>query len=537
MKQRTRFWILITLLLVAAIGVAGYYWIVPTQADQETQTESNQIETAVARIGDLLILASGSGQVVPASEVALGFDESGMLTEVLVNLGDKVQAGDVIARMQTQKTEAQIAAELASAELAVVQAQQARDELYRTAELDAAQAWIAVDQAQQALDALLDVAPEQAEALQNMANAQKAVDDAKMSLYILNSSPSQDAIETAYASLLFKEQTLKDLQDQVKKLQDQIKTAPNEDIKERLVGQLQRLNVQLAQQQLEVDKSQYKYDTLDDPANSIDLAVAQTRLTTAQAQLEDAQRQCQAIEDGPAPGDVALAKVALAEVQAEWERIKDGPDPEEVATVETNLEKAKLELQIKQQEKTVVELITPMDGTVVSISADVGERIGTQTLITIADLSQPYLEIFIDETDLDKIQVGNPVEVTFEALPDDIFDGNIIEVNPGLVQENRVQAIRALVRLDAASYAKPVSLPIGLNASVDVTAGKATNAVLIPYGALRQINPGEYEVYVMVNNLPEPRPVSVGLTDYNYAEILSGLEAGEIVVTGNVGTE
>ena len=297
------------------------------------------------------------------------------------------------------------------------------------------------------------------------------------------------------------------------------------------------MNVQLAQQQLEVDKSQYKYDTLDDPANPIDLEVAQTRLATAQAQLEDAQRQCQAIEDGPAPGDVALAKVALAEAQAEWERIKDGPDPEEVATVETNLEKAKLELQLKQEEKTVVELITPMDGTVVSISADVGERIGTQTLITIADLSQPYLEIFIDETDLDKVQVGNPVEVTFEALPDDIFDGNIIEVNPGLVQENRVQAIRALVRLDAASYAKPVSLPIGLNASVDVTAGKATNAVLIPYGALRQINPGEYEVYVMVNNLPEPRPVSVGLTDYNYAEILSGLEAGEIVLTGNVGTE
>jgi HlyD family secretion protein len=167
----------------------------------------------------------------------------------------------------------------------------------------------------------------------------------------------------------------------------------------------------------------------------------------------------------------------------------------------------------------------------------VGERIGAETLITIADLSQPYLEIFIDETDLDKIQVGNAVEVTFEALPEDIFNGNIVEVNPGLVEQNRVQAIRALVRLDETSYAKPVSLPIGLNASVDVIAGKTTNAVLIPLEALHQITPGEYGVYVMENNQPKFRTVSVGLTDYTDAEITSGLEAGEVVVTGNFGAE
>jgi multidrug efflux pump subunit AcrA (membrane-fusion protein) len=384
---------------------------------------------------------------------------------------------------------------------------------------------------------LLDVAPEQAAALRNLANAQGAIDDAEMSLYILNSSPSQDAFDTASASLLFKEQTLTDLQDQVKKLQDQIKTAPNENMKERLESQLLRLNVQLAQQQLEVEKAQYKYATLDDSANPIDLEVAQTRLATAQAQLEDVQRQWQAIEDGPASSDVALAKVALAEAQAEWERIKDGPDPEEVAIVETKLEKAKLELQVKKQEKIVVELVAPMDGTVISIGADIGERIGAQTLITIADLSQPYLEIFIDETDMEKAQVGNPVEVTFEALSDEIFTGTIVEVNPGLVEQNRVQAIRALVRLDETSYAKPVSLPIGLSASVDVIAAKTTNAVLIPLEALRQITPGEYGVYVLENNQPKFRIVSVGLEDYTYAEITSGLEAGEIVITGNVSTE
>lgn len=533
MKRKSVMWVALIFLAVVA-GAVSYYLVSPSETRQEIESGEAEFETAVARLGDLSILASGTGQVVPATEAALSFDENGVLMDILVSIGEKVAAGEVLARLKTNKTPVQITADLANAKLAVIKAEQALNDIYTNAEIESAQALKTVEEAQQALDDLLNVAPEQASALRDLVNTEQAVENAEMDLYILNSSPSDDAIEIAYASLLFKEEDLADLQEQVEKLEYQIKIAPNEDIKDRLVGQLHRLNVQLIQQQIEVENGEYKYTSMDDPADPLDLAVAEARLETAQAQLVADQQTLENIQDGPAPSDVALAESKLGETQAEWERLKDGPDPNDIALAEAELEIAQLELQVAQQQQTIVELIAPVDGTVLSIHADVGERIGTGTLISIANMDQPRLEIFIDETDLDKVQLGNPVEVIFDALPDDTFTGTIVDINPGLVTENRVQAIRALVRLDDASYAKPISLPIGLSASVDVIGGQTENAVLIPIEALREINPEEYGVYVMENDQPQLRPVLVGLMDFTSAEILEGIAAGEVVVIGDV---
>ena len=80
-------------------------------------------------------------------------------------------------------------------------------------------------------------------------------------------------------------------------------------------------------------------------------------------------------------------------------------------------------------------------------------------------------------------------------------------------------------------------LPIGLNATVEVIGGRATNALLVPVEALREISPGQYAVFVMKNGEPQLRMVEVGLMDFTSAEIKSGLEAGDIVSTGIVATQ
>jgi multidrug efflux pump subunit AcrA (membrane-fusion protein) len=93
-----------------------------------------------------------------------------------------------------------------------------------------------------------------------------------------------------------------------------------------------------------------------------------------------------------------------------------------------------------------------------------------------------------------------------------------------------------LVQLDADSYSKPLALPVGSNATVDVIGGRAENAVLVPVEALREIDNDQYAVFVLENGEPRLRVVTVGLMDYTSAEITSGLEAGEIVTTGTVPT-
>ena len=92
--------------------------------------------------------------------------------------------------------------------------------------------------------------------------------------------------------------------------------------------------------------------------------------------------------------------------------------------------------------------------------------------------------------------------------------------------------------LDEESFAKPQTLPIGLNATVEVIGGRANQALLVPVEALREISSGQYAVFVVDPATGEPtlRMVEVGLMDFTVAEILSGLSQGDVVTTGIVAT-
>jgi multidrug efflux pump subunit AcrA (membrane-fusion protein) len=162
--------------------------------------------------------------------------------------------------------------------------------------------------------------------------------------------------------------------------------------------------------------------------------------------------------------------------------------------------------------------------------------VGTSPIFVLADLRQPVLEVYLDEADLDKVAVGFEVEVVFDALPDDMYTGHVSEVSPSLQTVSNVDAVLAWVQLDAESFSKPQSLPVGSNASVDVIGGRAQNAVLVPVEAVRELGPDEYAVFVMEGGEPKLRIVTVGLMDYTSAEILTGLRAGEVVTTGVVDT-
>ncbi|MCZ7672671.1 MAG: hypothetical protein M5U34_38905, partial [Chloroflexi bacterium] len=71
-----------------------------------------------------------------------------------------------------------------------------------------------------------------------------------------------------------------------------------------------------------------------------------------------------------------------------------------------------------------------------------------------------------------------------------------------------------------------------MNATVEVDWWSGKNAIIVPVEALRELSPGEYALFVMENGEPKLRMVEVGIMDFSFAEIISGLEAGEEVITG-----
>jgi multidrug efflux pump subunit AcrA (membrane-fusion protein) len=524
MNKKTLWIILIIALVIAGGGYGLYTWLAPAEAEV---AETPAVQTAVARQGDLVVSASGAGSVISAVEIGLGFDESGALTELFVSVGEKVEAGQVLARLDTGKSDAEIALAVAQAQLDALNAQQAVEDIYASADMDAAKALKAIEDAEAALEDLYDVELQQAEAQQAAAEAEQVLADTQRDYNNVRLTASQSEIDAAYAELVLADHDLKYQQD----LFDEVANKPD-------------TNLEKAHRQLRLNEAQAVYDSalsyynaLTGTGSDLDKALTEAALQAAQAQLAEAQQEWERIKHGPTPGEIALAEATLKVANAEWEILKDGVDPEEIALAEATLANAEANLELVLEEKAILELIAPINGTILSISADVGEEIDTGAIIVLADLSLPVLEIYLDEIDLNKVGLGYEIEVIFDALPDDVYTGHVIQVDPSLQTVSNVNAVRVLAQLDPESFAKPQDLPVGLNASVEVIGGRTEGAVLVPVEALREIAPGEFSLFVMEGGEPKLRIVSVGLMDYTSAEIINGLEVGDIVTTGIVETE
>ena len=505
--------------------------------------ETDALQTAPVRQGDITISATGAGTVIPAEEIVIGFNAGGVLKELLVSIGDEVAAGDILARLDSTSAKEQVA----NAELQLTQAIMQTDASATDAgisfnDVSVQQAQLSLDQAQKALDELLNWEPDE----DDIAQAQASLDAAQASY---NAAVGQESASSSEIRL--KQLDLEDAQRAVAEAQEAYDTAydpgrewelyiddpscrtgeqfPNctgEPYSDNIKKERDSADnaVQRAQENLTVAQINY---------NAAVSSTNQSSSTNAQSGVLGAELALKAAQEGPSQDEIDAAQTAVRQAELAHQQALLNKELDE----KIGLKQAELTLQSAENALAATELAAPVDGTIMAISANPGEIVGSGELITLADLSQPLLEVYLDETDLDKIGVDYEVEVTFDAMPDDVFTGHVIEVDPMLSNLNNVTTVRALVQLDEDSFSRPQTLPVGLNASVEVIGGRAQNVLLVPVEALREVSPGQYAVFVIgADGEPELRFVEVGLMDFSFAEIKSGLEMGETVTTGLVET-
>jgi len=135
-RSRKTLLLLIPVAALAGIGAVAYFG---ASASAAAGGDEEELQTATARRGDLSLVATGTGTLIPATEVELGFDTSGELAQILVVVGDEVEAGQVLARLDPT-----------SAETALAEAEAELREM--TSPLAVAQAHLAVADAQEALE-------------------------------------------------------------------------------------------------------------------------------------------------------------------------------------------------------------------------------------------------------------------------------------------------------------------------------------------------------------------------------------------------
>ncbi|MCC6905612.1 MAG: efflux RND transporter periplasmic adaptor subunit, partial [Anaerolineae bacterium] len=199
--------------------------------------------------------------------------------------------------------------------------------------------------------------------------------------------------------------------------------------------------------------------------------------------------------------------------------------------------KAELAVESARLALEATRITAPIAGTVTAIYASPGEAVGNNPVITLADLNQPVIRFYLEESDLRLIAPQNPVAVLLTAWPDQTFSGTVTHIDPAIVMLDGVPAVQVWAAMDR-SEDSDVTLLAGMSAEVEVIAGEATNTLLIPVQALREIGPGQYAVFVVdANGELVMRPVKVGLVDFANAEILEGLSRGDTVSTGTVEVE
>ncbi len=298
-----------------------------------------------------------------------------------------------------------------------------------------------------------------------------------------------------------------------------------------------------------------EYDQKKDALES-----AQVGLKNARARLESAKlsvnesiarrnQQAVAVKDARRGVDTATINVSSSQSRA-------------------NQQSAVLRGGKNQRDKTVV--IAPINGVIAEIPSKVGTfavaGLSTTALMTIADMSTVNVEVKVDETSIDKVEVGQKAKIKVDAFGDKEIVGEVMQKTPlavgksqtsgGLstnINVNEAKEFRVVIRLNDLPAEIKDGLRPGMSATAEITTKTVADAIAVPLQAVIEKKPdaspsptiqGDGQsmpmdkpkpitgVYVLDGNKAKFREVTTGIIGESDREILTGLEVGDEVITG-----
>jgi HlyD family secretion protein len=294
---------------------------------------------------------------------------------------------------------------------------------------------------------------------------------------------------------------------------------------------------------------------------SAQLAIAQSRLRQAEISREDAQLKLQRMERLSKEMIASAEQLEAASLQEVSARLTIEQARETVSQAKAVLDKAADDLS-----KTTI--FAPLSGRVIALSAEEGEVVVSGTMNnpasvigTIADLSEILAEVDVDETEVAYLELGQPVTLAVDALPDEEFSGAVVEIgSSGTPRPRQPDVIFFKVKILLEN--PDPSLRPGMSARAEIETARNQDVLLAPIQAVVDRPPLDEEaevgtdedsgvegegtvasdqdeddeeiqvVFVVEDDIAHQRAVVTGLSDATLAEIATGLEDGEQVVVG-----
>jgi HlyD family secretion protein len=208
------------------------------------------------------------------------------------------------------------------------------------------------------------------------------------------------------------------------------------------------------------------------------------------------------------------------DAEREWERLKDGPDPEDIAVAKARIDAAQANLELAS-------IQAPFEGVISAIEVKPGDQVSQGMLaFELVDLSRMLVDVEVSEVDINRVKIGQPAVLTFDAVLDREYIGEVVEIDlTGQVVQGVVNFFVTVEIRDPDESVKP-----GMTAAVNLIVDQLDDVLLVPNRAVRVVD-GERVVYILENDQLQRIPIQLGVSSETFSEVLEGkLSPGQRVV-------
>ena len=487
------------ILAVAALGVY-WFWVRPGQGGGAPAMGQYTLDTAQPR--ELTTAVSGTGTVTPIDSYYLKPLVTGEVLEAPFEVGDQVEKGQLLYRLDAKDAEMSIQ----QAELTVRQAQKSYDDLAANLTVRASSGGV-----------VQKVLVQRGYQVSPGTPIAEIADTSTLTVVLPFHSADTQGLYAGQSAQVTIAGTLETLTGTV----ESISTAD-------LVGPGGALVRQV--------KIRVANPGALTSANSATAQIGDTACAGS-GNFEEALRQTVTAQASGEVTSVSVTAGSRVSAGSSLAALGGSSAQSSLEDLSIALENAKLSLQRAQDALDNYTITAPISGTVIEKNVKAGDNVNnieSGSLAVIYDLSYLKLEMNISELDLSKIQEGQPVDITADAIPGEVFQGRVDRLSINGTTTNGFTTYPATILLEDYGGLNP-----GMNVSADIVVEQVKNALSIPAAAVQRgdtvlvplegcLSPDG--ATVLDPTKTEERTVTLGGGDGEYVEITSGLNEGDTVL-------
>lgn len=548
---------------VGILVLGGGYYIYSRSVS--TNNTTHYVLSAVSK-GTLITSVSGTGQISAVNQLDLKPKVSANVVLVSVKAGQKVKAGQLLIELNptdAAKSVRDAKTSLDSAQLSLTKLQEPADQLslvqsqnaltqseqdretasstlakaYNDGFNSIASAFVDLPGLMTGLDGILNGANINT----NQSNAYVYYDLVKK--YLATADQFRDSALNAYASARTAyNQNLNDYQ-------SLSRTSDRASI-EKLINETYSTTQAVAEA---VKNSKNYLDTVNDTLNTNQVPRIPALLATQQASLQgytntinshlnDLSGILNTIQNSK--NSLSTSNQNIVEKKAALAKLQAGTDPLDIQSQQISIQAKQNALRDAEDNLSYYYIRAPFDGVVATVNVKVGDPASPGSTVATVITSNQLANITLNEVDVSKIKLGNPVTLTFDALSDLTITGNVAQIDTVGTVSQGVVNYGVQISFDTQDgRVKP-----GMSVTGAIITNSKPNVLLAPNSAIKTQNSSRYVQVldgldksnlptgyatqgVVSKNLPREQAVQVGLSNDTMTEIVGGLSEGDLIVS------